>query len=38
MRRRNFLLTTAVAAGAFTLLGKKSFALPPLMKNLALND
>ncbi|WP_426671102.1 MBL fold metallo-hydrolase [Mucilaginibacter sp. McL0603] len=26
MQRRNFLLNTAVAAGAFTLLGKKSFA------------
>src|ERR1700754_1044656 len=26
MKRRNFLLNTAVAAGAFTLLGKKSFA------------
>jgi cyclase len=26
MQRRNFLLDTAVAAGAFTLLGKKSFA------------
>jgi glyoxylase-like metal-dependent hydrolase (beta-lactamase superfamily II) len=26
MQRRNFLLNTAVTAGAFTLLGKKSFA------------
>ena len=26
MQRRNFLLNTAVAAGAFSLLGKKSFA------------
>ncbi len=26
MQRRNFLFNTAVAAGAFTLLGKKSFA------------
>jgi cyclase len=26
MQRRNFLFSTAVAAGAFTLLGKKSFA------------
>ena len=27
MQRRNFLLNTAVAAGAFSLLGKKSFAI-----------
>ena len=26
MQRRNFLLNTAVAAGTFTLFGKKSFA------------